>query len=74
MSHPFEVGRQYRNRIGEYVVEWVEGDKMKIRYVGGGTMVTDVNIQARIWENIQFEQQFPQGCTRQPAPQPVDPH
>ncbi len=58
MSHPFEVGKQYRNRIGEYVVEWVEGDKMKIRYVGGGTMVTDVNIQARIWENIQFEQQM----------------
>jgi hypothetical protein len=58
MSHPFEEGRQYRNRIGEYVVEWVEGDKMKIRYVDGGTLVTDVVIQARIWENIQFEQQL----------------
>jgi hypothetical protein len=58
MSHPFEVGRQYRNRVGEYVVEWIEGDKMKIRYVAGGTLVTAVGIQARIWENIQFEQQM----------------
>ncbi len=58
MSHPFEVGKRYRNRVGEYVVEWIEGDKMKVRYVEGGTLVTDVNIQARIWENIQFEQQM----------------
>lgn len=58
MSHPFEVGKRYRNRVGEYVVEWIEGDKMKVRYIEGGTLVTDVNIQARIWENIQFEQQM----------------
>jgi hypothetical protein len=58
MSHPFEEGKQYRNRIGEYVVEWIEDDKMKIRYVAGGTLVTEVGIQARIWENIQFEQQM----------------
>lgn len=58
MSHPFEVGKIYRNRIGQYVVEWIEGDKMKIQYTDGGTLVTDVSIQARIWENIQFEQQM----------------
>jgi len=58
MSHPFEVGKIYRNRVGQYVVEWIEGDNMKIRYTEGGTLVTDVNIQARIWENIQFEQQM----------------
>lgn len=58
MSHPFEEGKTYRNRIGEYVVEWIKGDKMKIRYVEGGTLETDVNIQARIWENIQFEQRM----------------
>jgi hypothetical protein len=58
MSHPFEEGKIYRNRIGQYVVEWIQGDKMKIRYTNGGTLVTAINIQARIWENIQFEQQM----------------
>jgi len=58
MTHPFEVGKTYRNRQGEYVVLALDGDKMTIRYVGGGTLVTDVNIQARIWENIQFERQM----------------
>jgi hypothetical protein len=58
MSHPFEVGKTYRNRAGEYVVEAIDGDRMKIRYVQGGTLVTDVNIQGRIWENIQFEKQL----------------
>ncbi len=58
MGHPFEVGKTYRNRQGEYVVLAIEGDKMTIRYVGGGTLVTSVSIQARIWENIQFERQM----------------
>jgi hypothetical protein len=65
MSHPFEVGKTYRNRVGEYVVEDIQGDTMKIRYVGGGTLVTDVNIQARIWENIQFEKQLARTEERQ---------
>jgi hypothetical protein len=65
MSHPFEVGKTYRNRAGEYVVEEIEGDRMKIRYVGGSTLVTDVNIQARIWENIQFERQLARTEERQ---------
>ncbi len=58
MSHPFEVGKTYRNRIGEYVVEAIDGNKMKIKYANGGTLTTDVGIQARIWENIQFERQM----------------
>jgi len=57
MPHPFEVGKTYRNRIGEYAVVSIDGNQMKIRYVSGGTLVTDVNIQARIWENIQLEEQ-----------------
>ena len=65
MAHPFEVGKTYRNRAGEYVVLTIEGARMTIRYVGGGTLVTDVNIQARIWENIQFEQQMEQAEERQ---------
>ncbi|MGD8623976.1 MAG: hypothetical protein PVF47_12240 [Anaerolineae bacterium] len=58
MSHQFQVGKTYRNRNGQYVVEAIEGNQMKIRYVEGGTLVTDVDIQSRIWENIQFEEQM----------------
>lgn len=58
MSHPFEVGKTFRNRSGEYVVVSIDGEQMKIKYVSGGTLVTDVNMQARIWENIQFEEQM----------------
>lgn len=57
MSHPFEVGKMYRNRNGEYTVQALDGDWMKIRYTSGGTLETRVTIQARIWENIQFEEQ-----------------
>jgi hypothetical protein len=58
MSHPFEVGKPYRNRSGEYVVEAIEGNRMIIRYTDGRTLTTSVDIQARIWENIQFEKQI----------------
>jgi hypothetical protein len=58
MTHPFEVGKTYRNRAGEYVVLSIDDDEMKIRYAGGGTLDTSVEIQARIWENIQFEKQM----------------
>jgi len=57
MPHPFEVGRTYRNRVGEYTVLSIDGAQMKIRYVSGGSLVTDVSLQARIWENIQLEEQ-----------------
>jgi hypothetical protein len=58
MSHPFEVGKTYRNRAGEYVVQALDGDRMTIRYQDGRTQVTSAQIQARIWENIQFERQM----------------
>jgi len=59
MPHPFEVGKSYRNRAGEYVVVSIDDDQMKIRYVSGAkTLVTDVTMQTRIWENIQFEEQM----------------
>jgi hypothetical protein len=35
----------------------IDGERMKIRYANGGTLETNVNVQARIWENIQFEEQ-----------------
>ncbi len=58
MSHPFEVGKFYRNRKGQYVVQTIDGDRMTIRYEDGQTLVTSARIQARIWENIQFEGQM----------------
>lgn len=65
MSHPFEVGKTYRNRAGEYAVVSIEGDQMKIRYVDGRVLDTAVDIQARIWENIQFEEQMARAEERQ---------
>ncbi len=65
MSHPFEVGKTYRNRRGEYVVQTIDGDRMKIRYKDGGTLETRVDLQARIWENIQFEEQLAREEERQ---------
>jgi hypothetical protein len=59
------VGKTYSNRVGEYVVLAIEGARMKIRYEGGGTLVTNVNIQARIWENIQFERDIARSEERQ---------
>ena len=58
MSHPFEEGKTYRNRNGEYVVQEIDGDRMVIRYVDGATLETSARIQARIWENIHFEEQM----------------
>jgi hypothetical protein len=58
MSHPFQVGKPYRNRVGEYVVESIDGDQMTVRYVGGGILETSIRLQTRIWENIQFEEQM----------------
>lgn len=65
MSHPFQEGMTYRNRVGEYVVLSIDGEQMDVRYVGGGTMTTSVGIQARIWENVQFEEQMVRAEERQ---------
>ena len=58
MSHPFQEGKTYRNRVGEYMVQSIDGDEMTIRYVNGTSLVTKASLQARIWENIQFEEQM----------------
>jgi hypothetical protein len=57
VAHPFEVGKNYRNRNSEYTVVALDGDKMTIRYTNGSTLATSAAIQSRIWENIQFEEQ-----------------
>jgi hypothetical protein len=65
VRQPFDVGKRYRNRAGEYIVQAIDGEQMIIRYVGGGTLETTVSIQARIWENIQFEEQMAREQERQ---------
>jgi len=65
MGCPFEVGGKYRNRKGQYVVEALDGDKMTIRYVDGGLLDSTVQTQARIWRNIQTEEEVVVKPTRE---------
>ncbi len=53
----FEVNGVYRNRIGEYTVLAVDGRRMTVRYNDGSEAELNINIQARIWENIVAEQE-----------------
>ena len=55
MEHPFQVGKMYRNRTGEYEVVGLDGPRMVIRYTDGSVLRTRVEVQARIWQNIQLE-------------------
>jgi len=55
MKHPFQVGEKYRNREGEYEVIGLDGSKMVIRYSNGKVLETTVEMQTRIWENIQAD-------------------
>jgi hypothetical protein len=52
-GHPFKVGKQYRNRDGEYQVISINEPNMVIRYQDGRTVESSIVLQARIWENIQ---------------------
>jgi hypothetical protein len=58
MAHPFEVGETYRNRKGEYEVVSLHGSRMVIRYTDGSLLQTTVDMQKRIWQNIQMEAQL----------------
>lgn len=53
----FEVNGVYRNRIGEYTVLSIDGSRMRVRYQDGTEAELNVNIQARIWENILAEKE-----------------
>ena len=55
LDHPFEVGMKFRNRQGEYWVVSLLGGAMAIRYDDGSLLRTRVDLQARIWANIQLE-------------------
>jgi hypothetical protein len=52
-EHPFQVGKLYRNRDGEYQVISINEPNMLIRYLDGRTVESPIVLQARIWENIQ---------------------
>ena len=53
----FELNGVYRNRVGEYKVVALNGQRMTVRYTDGNEAELNVNIQARIWENIVAEQE-----------------
>lgn len=53
----FEVNGTYANRKGKYTVLSVEPPRMTVRYDDGTTAELNMAIQARIWENIQSEEE-----------------
>ena len=61
MDHPFEVGKEYRNRNGIYEVLAIEEPKMRIRYEDGHEDVVTIAIQARIWQAIKRRTSARQG-------------
>jgi hypothetical protein len=52
-GHPFKIGKHYRNRDGEYQVIQINEPNMTIRYQDGRTLLSSIDLQRRIWENIQ---------------------
>ena len=54
-SHPFKVGQHYQNRDGDYEVISINEPNIVIRYVNGYTIESLITLQARIWENMQEE-------------------
>lgn len=54
----FRVGDTYRNRKGEYTVLKLEGPTMIIRYKHERLVRVPIDVQARIWERIQEEDEF----------------
>lgn len=53
----FEINGEYANRKGTYTVLAIDGPIMSVRYADGTHADLNINIQARIWENIQAEQE-----------------
>lgn len=60
MTHPFQVGGTYANRKGSYEVVSLDplAGRMVIRWVDSGeTVESEIGLQARIWENMGWEEQ-----------------
>ena len=51
----FEVDGRYANRSGPYTVLSINPPKMTVRYDDGKIADLRINIQERIWENLQAE-------------------
>jgi hypothetical protein len=51
----FEINETYANRRGKYVVLAVNPPKMQVRFEDGSHAELNMDIQQRIWENIQAE-------------------
>lgn len=58
MEYQFEVGHQYANRKGAYIVLELNGPKMTVEYEDGTTAELNIAIQHRIWENIAAEEEL----------------
>lgn len=56
----FEVNGIYANRRGTYRVLSINEPKMIVRYEDGTEAELNINIQARIWDNIQSEEEVQQ--------------
>jgi hypothetical protein len=60
MEIPFEIGKTYANRDGSYEVVHLDAHSgtMIIRYLDSGDeLEKDITFQARIWNNMQLEEQ-----------------
>jgi hypothetical protein len=59
VDHPFVIGKVYANRQGAYKVVKIDDQtgKMLVRYLDSGEKTVDIKIQARIWHNLQADEQ-----------------
>jgi hypothetical protein len=51
----FEVNETYANRRGKYVVLAINSPKMQVRFEDGTHAELNIDIQHRIWDNMQAE-------------------
>lgn len=56
--HPFVIGQQYRNELGEYTVIELDWPNMVIQFTDGNRITSPVILQFRIWERLQEEKQM----------------
>ncbi len=64
----FEVNGRYANRRGEYTVLSLNPPKMTVRYDDSSTAELRIDIQERIWENIQAEIEAASATSRRRSP------
>jgi hypothetical protein len=57
---PFVIGEIYTDRLGEYKVVSLNGDRMVIEYADGTRKEATTKVKADIYSNIQLEK----GCSR----------